>query len=166
MYSRIKSLGIFGLDAFCVTVECDISQGLPRFDLVGLPDAVVKESRERVRASIKNCHLDFPVSRITINIAPADIKKEGSLYDLPVFIAILKAGNQLKGDIDSFAFIGELSLDGDIRRVNGVLPMLLKAKEEGLSAVFIPYENRLEGSVLDGIDVLPVKKIYEVMKHI
>ncbi|MDE6767453.1 MAG: YifB family Mg chelatase-like AAA ATPase, partial [Eubacterium sp.] len=166
MYSRIKSLGIFGLDAFCVTVECDISQGLPRFDLVGLPDAVVKESRERVRASIKNCHLDFPVSRITINIAPADIKKEGSLYDLPVFIAILKAGNQLKGDIDSFAFIGELSLDGDIRRVNGVLPMLLKAKEEGLSAVFIPYENRLEGSVLDGIDVLPVKNIYEVMKHI
>lgn len=166
MYSRVKSLGIFGLDAFGVTVECDISQGLPRFDLVGLPDTVVRESRERVRASIKNCHLEFPVSRITVNIAPADIKKEGSLYDLPVFIAILKASSQLNGDVDGFAFIGELSLDGDIRPVNGVLPMLLKAKEDGIAAVFIPYENKLEGSVLDGIEVLPVKNIYEVMKHI
>lgn len=166
MYAKVKSLGIFGLDSFGVTVECDISQGLPRFDLVGLPDAVVKESRERVRASIKNCHLDFPVSRITVNIAPADIKKEGSLYDLPVFIAILKASKQLSGDVNGCAFIGELSLDGEIRRVNGVLPMLMKAKEEGISAVFIPYENRLEGSVLEGIDILPVKNVFEVMRHI
>lgn len=166
MYARVKSLGIFGLDSFSVTVECDVSQGLPRFDLVGLPDAVVKESRERVRASIKNCHLDFPVSRITVNIAPADIKKEGSLYDLPVFVAILKASRQLNGNVENYAFIGELSLDGDIRRVNGVLPMLLKAREEGISAVFIPYENMLEGSVLDGIDVLPVKNVFEVMRHI
>lgn len=166
MYAKVKSLGVFGLDCFGVTVECDISQGLPRFDLVGLPDAVVKESRERVRASIKNCHLDFPVSRITVNIAPADIKKEGSLYDLPVFIAILKASKQLNGDVDNFAFIGELSLDGEIRRVNGVLPMLIKAKEEGIPAVFIPYDNMLEGSVLDGVDVLPAKNIYDVMKHI
>ncbi|MGN1203355.1 MAG: YifB family Mg chelatase-like AAA ATPase [Eubacterium sp.] len=166
MYAKVKSLGIFGLESFGVTVECDISQGLPRFDLVGLPDAVVKESRERVRASIKNCHLDFPVSRITVNIAPADIKKEGSLYDLPVFVAILKASKQLKGDVDNFAFIGELSLDGEIRRVNGVLPMLLTAKANGISAAFIPYENKLEGSVLEGIDVLPVKNVFEVMQHI
>lgn len=166
MYAKVKSLGIFGLEAFGVTVECDISQGLPRFDLVGLPDAVVKESRERVRASVKNCHLDFPVSRITVNIAPADIKKEGSLYDLAVLIAMLRASKQLKGDTDGFAFIGELSLDGEVRRVNGVLPMLLKAKEEQIPAVFIPYDNRLEGSVLEGIDVFPVKNIFEVMKHI
>ena len=166
MYAKVKSLGIFGLEAFGVTVECDISQGLPRFDLVGLPDAVVKESRERVRASVKNCHLDFPVSRITVNIAPADIKKEGSLYDLPVLIAMLRASKQLKGDTDGFAFIGELSLDGEVRRVNGVLPMLLKAKKEQIPAVFIPYDNKLEGSVLEGIDVLPVKNIFEVMKHI
>lgn len=166
MYAKVKSLGIFGLEAFGVTVECDISQGLPRFDLVGLPDAVVKESRERVRASVKNCHLDFPVSRITVNIAPADIKKEGSLYDLPVLIAMLRASKQLKGDTDGFAFIGELSLDGEVRQVNGVLPMLLKAKEEQIPAVFIPYDNRLEGSVLEGIDVFPVKNIFEVMKHI
>lgn len=166
MYARVKSLGVFGLECYGVTVECDISQGMPRFDLVGLPDAVVKESRERVRASVKNCHLDFPVSRITVNIAPADIKKEGSLYDLPVFISILRASRQLSGNTDGFAFIGELSLDGEIRRANGVLPMLLKAKEENISAVFIPYENRLEGSVPDGIDVLPVKNVYEVMQHI
>lgn len=166
MYARVKSLGIFGLDCFDVTVECDISQGLPRFDVVGLPDAVVRESRERVRASIKNCRLEFPVSRITVNIAPADIKKEGSLYDLPVFIAMLKASNQMQGDTDSYAFIGELSLDGDIRPINGVLPMLLKAKEQGISAVFIPYGNMLEGSVLDGIDILPVKSVFEVIRHI
>lgn len=166
MYAKVKSLGVFGLDAFGVTVECDISSGLPRFDLVGLPDAVVKESRERVRASVKNSHLDFPVSRITVNIAPADIKKEGSVYDLPVFIAILKASGQLKGDTDNFAFVGELSLDGEIRSVNGILPMLIKARDCGIKAVFIPWENELEGSVLDGIEVLPVKNIYEVMKHI
>lgn len=166
MYAKVKSLGIFGLDAFGVTVECDISNGLPRFDLVGLPDAVVKESRERVRASVKNCHMDFPVSRITVNIAPADIKKEGSLYDLPVFISILKASNQLDGDTDGYAFIGELSLDGEIRGVNGVLPMLLKAREMGIKAVFIPKDNQAEGSVLNDIDVFAVKNIFEVMKHI
>lgn len=166
MYAKVKSLGVFGLDAFGVTVECDISSGPPRFDLVGLPDAVVKESRERVRASVKNSHLDFPVSRITVNIAPADIKKEGSVYDLPVFIAILKASGQLKGDTDNFAFVGELSLDGEIRSVNGILPMLIKARDCGIKAVFIPWENELEGSVLEGIEVLPVKNIYEVMKHI
>ena len=166
MYSKVNSLGIFGLNAYTVTVECDISSGLPRFDLVGLPDAVVKESRERVRASVKNCGLDFPVSRITVNIAPADIRKEGALYDLPVFISILKATKQLAGDISSCAFIGELSLDGEIRRVNGVLPMLLEAAKTGVSTVFIPAENALEGSVVSGIDVIPVRNIYQVMKHI
>lgn len=166
MFSKVSSLGIFGIDAFTVTVECDISQGLPRFDLVGLPDNAVKESRERVRASVKNCDLDFPVSRITVNIAPADIKKEGSLYDLPVLISILKGSGQLKGDTDGFAFVGELSLDGEIRKINGVLPMLLKAKEEGIKGVFIPYDNMLEGSVVEGIDVFPARNIIEVIRHI
>lgn len=166
MYAKVNSLGIFGLDAFKVTVECDISRGLPRFDLVGLPDAVVKESRERVRASVKNCRLEFPAARITVNIAPADIKKEGSLYDLPVFIAMLKASGQLNGDAGEFAFVGELSLDGKIRGVNGILPMLIKARDLGLKSVFIPEANRLEGSVLCGIDVLPAENIYQVMRHI
>lgn len=166
MFAKVKSLGILGLNAFEVAVECDISQGLPRFDIVGLPDASVKESRERVRASVKNCHLDFPVSRITVNIAPADIKKEGALYDLPVFVAMLKASGQLKGDISDYAFVGELSLDGEIRSVTGILPMLLLAKENDIKNVFIPFDNLLEGSVLDGINVLPVKNVFEVMKHI
>lgn len=166
MFAKVKSLGIFGLNAFEVTVECDISRGLPRFDIVGLPDAVVKESRERVRASMKNCHLEFPVSRITVNIAPADIKKEGALYDLPVFVSILKASGQIKGDTEAYAYIGELSLDGEIRRVNGVLPMLIEAKNKGIKSVFIPFDNALEGGVLEGIEVLPVKNIFEVMQHI
>ena len=120
MYSKVKSLGISGIEAFNVTVECDISGGLPRFDVVGLPDTAVKESRERVRSSIKNCKLNFPVSRITVNIAPADIKKEGAIFDLPVFIAILKSSEQIKENIDDYAFLGELSLDGEIRKASGI----------------------------------------------
>lgn len=166
MYAKVKSLGIFGLDTFEVLCECDISNGLPRFDLVGLPDAVVKESRERVRASIKNCNLTFPVSRITVNIAPADIKKEGSLYDLPVFVSILKASGQLIGSTDEYAFLGELSLDGEIRGVNGVLPMLIKARELGIKSVVIPKANELEGSVLDGINVIPCDNIRSLIKHL
>lgn len=166
MYSNVKSLGIFGLNAFDVTVECDISSGLPRFDLVGLPDSAVKESRERVRASVKNCALDFPVSHITVNIAPADVKKEGALYDLPVFISILKASGQITESLDGCAFIGELSLDGEIRKVNGILPMLMLAKEKGIKTVFIPYENSLEGGVIKGIEALPVRNVQQVLKHI
>lgn len=166
MFSKVKSLGIFGMETFSVVVEADISQGLPRFDIVGLPDAAVKESRERVRASIKNCHFEYPVSRITVNIAPADIKKEGSIYDLPVFVAILKASKQITAETDDYAFIGELSLDGEIRSCSGVLAMVLKAREENINSVFIPYENSAEASVISGIDVLPVKNIIEVIKHI
>lgn len=99
MFAKAKSLGIFGMNSFSVVVEADLSSGLPRFDIVGLPDAAVKESRERVRASIKNCGFNFPVSRITVNIAPADVKKEGSVYDLPIAVAILKATGQIKADI-------------------------------------------------------------------
>lgn len=166
MFARVKSEGIFGIDSFSVEVEADLSSGLPRFDLVGLPDAAVKESRERVRASIKNCGFDFPVSRITVNIAPADVKKEGAIYDLPILMAILKASNQLMGDIDDYAFIGELSLDGEIRSCNGVLPMVLKAKADGIKHIFVPVKNAIEGSVVDGIDVLPAKSIKEIVDHI
>ena len=128
MFAKVKSEGVFGIDSFNVEVEADLSSGMPRFDLVGLPDAAVKESRERVRASIKNCNYKFPISRITVNIAPADIKKEGAIYDLPILIAILKASGQIKANTDNCAFIGELSLDGEIRKANGVLPMVKKAK--------------------------------------
>lgn len=166
MFAKVKSEGIFGIDSFSVEVEADLSSGLPRFDLVGLPDAAVKESRERVRASIKNCGFEFPVSRITVNIAPADIKKEGAIYDLPILMAILKASNQLVGEIDDYAFIGELSLNGEIRPANGVLPMVLKAKADGIKSIFVPQKNAIEGSVVDGIEVLPASHISQIVDHI
>ena len=166
MFAKVKSEGVFGIDSFNVEVEADLSSGMPRFDLVGLPDAAVKESRERVRASIKNCNYKFPISRITVNIAPADIKKEGAIYDLPILIAILKASGQIKANTDSCAFIGELSLDGEIRKANGVLPMVKKAKESGIKAIFVPYQNAGEASVIDGIDILPAKNITEIADHL
>lgn len=166
MFSQLKSLGLYGLDAYIVGVEADISQGLPSFDIVGLPDEAVKESRERVRSSIKNCGFDFPVSRITINLSPADIKKEGPVYDLPILVAILAATRQLEGDFSDCAFAGELSLSGEVRPVRGILPMAIKAKEAGFKHFFIPYNNAAEGSVVDGIEILPVKNIGQLINHI
>ena len=165
MFAKVKSQGLYGLNSFDVIVEADISSGLPRFDVVGLPDAAIKESRERVRASIKNCGLTFPISRITVNIAPADVKKEGAIYDLPILISILKASGQIKGNIDNYSFIGELSLNGEIRAANGVLPMVIGAKESGVGAVFVPSQNAGEGAVIDGIDVLPASNILEILAH-
>lgn len=166
MFAKVKSEGLLGIESYDVEVEADLSSGMPRFDLVGLPDAAVKESRERVRASIKNCGFDFPVSRITVNIAPADIKKAGAVYDLPILVSILKASGQIKTNLDDFAFIGELSLDGEIRKANGVLPMVLRAKEKGLGAIFVPYQNAFEASVVKGIDIYPARSIKEIVAHL
>jgi Lon protease (S16) C-terminal proteolytic domain. len=166
MFSQLKSLGLYGLDAYIVGVEADISQGLPSFDIVGLPDAAVKESRERVRSSLRNCGFDFPVSRITINLSPADIKKEGPVYDLPILIALLCATRQLNGDFSDCVFAGELSLSGEIRRVSGILPMAIKAKEAGFKRFFIPYDNAAEGSVVDGIEIFPVKNVPDLINHL
>lgn len=166
MFAKVKSYGVFGMDSFAVDVEVDISTGMPKFEVVGLPDAAVKESRERVRASIKNCALNFPSARITVNIAPADIKKEGSVYDLPIFIAILAATGQITPNINNYAFIGELSLNGEIRGCTGVLPMVLKARECKTDAVFVPYDNMAEASVVNGIDVFSVKNVFDVIRHI
>lgn len=163
MFSQLKSLGLYGLDAYVVGVEADISQGLPSFDIVGLPDAAVKESRERVRSSLKNCGFDFPVSRITINLSPADIKKEGPVYDLPMLVALLCATRQLDGDFSDCAFAGELSLSGEIRPVSGILPMAIKAKEAGFKHFFIPFGNAAEGSVIEGMEILPIKNIKELI---
>ncbi len=166
MFAKVKSEGILGIESYDVEVEADLSSGMPRFDLVGLPDAAVKESRERVRASIKNCGFDFPVSRITVNIAPADIKKAGAFYDLPILVAILKASGQIKANLDDYAFIGELSLDGEIRKINGVLPMVLRAKEKNVGTIFVPYQNAFEASVVKGIDILPAKSIKDIITHL
>lgn len=155
------------MDAFRVEVEADIAGGLPKFDLVGLPDTAVSEARDRVRAAIKNNALKFPSSRITINLAPADIRKAGPLYDLPILIAILLASGQIPGRAaEDAAFIGELSLSGEIRPASGILPMVLKAAELGIKKIYIPSENSAEGTVASGIDVYPVRDLKQLLHHL
>ena len=166
MFAKLRSMGLLGVDGFMVDVEADLSQGLPGFDVVGLPGAAVKESRDRVRAAMKNNGFMYPVSRITVNLAPADIRKEGSVYDLPLFMALLKASLQLTADTDTSAFVGELSLTGEIRPVHGVLPMVIAARDNGIRQVFVPAANAAEGAVVDGIAVYPAAHIGEVLGHL
>ncbi len=166
MFSRLKSVGLFGIDSYMIEVEADISTGLPAFDIVGLPDAAVKESRDRVRAAIKNCGYKFPVSRITINLAPADLKKEGSIYDLPVLIAILKASGQLKAELNDSIFVGELSLDGRVRPSGGILAIAITALNNKIKNVFVPAENAAEAAVIDGINVYGISTVKELIEHI
>ncbi len=166
MFAKLNSMGLFGLDAYTVLVEADLSQGLPAFDVVGLPDTAVKEARERVRSAIKNCGFEYPISRITVNLAPADQKKEGAIYDLPLLLALLKASKQLDASLDDAVFIGELSLSGAVRKVNGILPMVIHAKEQGFSRIFIPADNQAEGAVITGIEVFPVAHLQQLMEHL
>lgn len=166
MVVKCKSLGLMGMESFVIEVEADLSRSLPAFDIVGLPDTAVKESRDRVRSAIKNCGFEFPTNRVVVNLAPADIKKEGPVYDLPILIAILKASKQINVNTDDCAFIGELSLSGEVRRVNGVLSMAVKAKKEGIRRLFVPFENACEGAVVKGIDVYPVKSVFELIDHL
>ena len=166
MFARINSMGLFGIDSYMVGVEVDFGQGLPRVDLVGLPDTAVSESRNRVRSAMKNSGYEFPQSRVTINLSPADVRKEGPLYDLPILIALLKAGHSLNVNTDKFAFIGELSLDGLVRHVNGALPMVIRARKEGLERVYVPKANERESSVVEGIEVYGVETVKEVIQHL
>ena len=166
MLAVLHSMGLLGMDAYAVSVEADLSQGLPAFDVVGLPDATVRESRERVRAAMKNNGFEFPVSRITVNLAPADIRKEGAVYDVPLFLALLHASGQLSCQVQDAIFVGELSLSGIVRPVNGVLSMVIKAKECGFKAAFVPAENAAEGAVVQGIDVYPVPAIGALIRHL
>ena len=166
MVSKAFSMGLFGMHAFVVEVECDISAGLPAFDLVGLPDAAVKESRNRVRSALKNCGFDFPVSRITMNLAPADTRKEGPVYDLPLLIALLKATGQLNANTDDCIFAGELSLSGALRPVRGVLSMAIEAAKHGFHHMFVPAENAFEGAVVAGLSVYPVPDIFTLLDHL
>ena len=163
MFVAIKSMGLLGLDAFPVVVETDISFGMPFFDIIGLPDAAVKESRERVRASIKNNDIDFPDGRIIVNLAPADMKKTGSFYDLPILVSLLSASGKVKEDISESAFVGELSLGGDIKRIRGALPMCIAAQKMGIKRFFLPAVNAPEAAFVDGIDVIPVNNVGELI---
>lgn len=166
MFSKVKSIGIFGIESYMIEVEADISGGLPCFDIVGLPDAAVKESRDRVRAAIKNCGFKYPTGRITVNLAPADKKKEGAVYDLPVLLAILSASKQLEATPADSVFIGEVSLSGDIRRVNGVLAMAITAKQSGIKNVYVPFDNAREAAAIEGINVFAVRNIKQLFEHL
>ncbi len=166
MFAKIKSMGLLGVDGFMVDVEADLSQGLPGFDVVGLPGAAVRESRDRVRAAMKNSGFSYPVSRITVNLAPADIRKEGSVYDLPLLLALLTASGQLRASLDDCVFLGELSLTGEVRGVPGVLPMIMAARDNGIKQAFIPADNAAEGAVVDGIQVYPVSTLSDLLEHL
>ena len=166
MFARLKSVGLFGIESYMIEVEADVSTGLPAFDIVGLPDTTVKESRDRVRAAVKNSGFKFPVGRITVNLAPADLKKEGSIYDLPVLIAILKASGQLKTQLDDSIFVGELSLDGKTRKTGGVLAIAITALKNGIKKVFVPKENAAEAAVIEGIEVYGVEDVRQLIDHI
>lgn len=166
MVCSVRSLGLHGVSGYCVSAECDLSSGLPAFTIVGLPDTAVSEARERVRAAIKNCGFVFPVSRITVNLAPAHLKKVGTLYDLPILVGILAAGGQLKLNEQNCAFLGELSLSGELRPCAGMLPMALRAKREGITALYVPEENAAEATLAGGPVVYPVKTVSQLVKHL
>ena len=163
MFSKIYSFGVLGIDGYVVTVETHISGGMPAFEIVGLPDNAVKEAKERVRSAIKNNNLSYPTSRITVNLAPSDVKKTGAVYDLPVLLGILSA----KGDIDKisekYAFAAQLSLDGTLRGVPGILPMAIKAKEEGFTHFFVAADNANEAAVVDGLAVFGIDHISQLI---
>lgn len=164
MLSIIHSAALLGIDAYAVNVEVDLSSGLPAFDIVGLPDSAVKESRERVRTAIKNTGLSFPTKRITVNLAPADTKKEGASFDLPIAAGILTAMGTLPTDaLDGYLLAGELSLDGSLRPVNGILPMVYGALQDGITKCFVPYENAEEAALVEGMEVYPLHSLRQLV---
>ncbi len=166
MVISVRSLGLQGLHGYEVSVECFLSGGLPAFDVVGLPDAAVREARERVRAAIKNCGGTFPVSRITVNLAPASQRKEGTIYDLPMALGILCAARELPPLPRTAAFVGELSLAGALRPVTGILPMALCARRLGIKEVYVPAENAAEATLAEGLTVYPVETLGQLAAHL
>ncbi|MHB8066192.1 MAG: YifB family Mg chelatase-like AAA ATPase, partial [Ruminiclostridium sp.] len=167
MFSKVNSCALMGIDGCIVEVETDISNGIPSFDIVGLGDTAVRESRERVRAAIKNSGVDFPIRRITINLAPANLRKEGSVYDVSIAIGILVASETIVNiELDSYMFLGELSLDGGIKSVAGILPMACCAAANGIKNIFVPESNADEAAVLKNVNIIPVKTLVSIIKHL
>ncbi len=166
MLAQVTTVGISGISGYIVRVQADISNGMPAFEIIGLPDAAVKEAKERAKTAIKNSSCPFPAKHITVNMAPASTKKEGSSYDFPISVAILSATGQFEGNItDDCVFIGELSLDGRITHVNGVLPMVISAFENGYRKFFVPCENADEAAVIDGAEIYPTESLTALIKH-
>nr|WP_218031656.1 magnesium chelatase domain-containing protein [Dictyobacter kobayashii] len=163
-----RSCAVVGLEGALVEVEVDLATGMSAFAIVGLPDAAVNEAKDRVRAAIKNSNCSFPFKRITVNLAPADLRKEGPVYDLPIAIGILIASEQIADSelIHAALFLGELSLDGSVRHTNGVLPMVALARERHVKTVFVPAIDALEATLVDGIDVYPVETLRQLIDHL
>lgn len=167
MYSKINTCVLQGLNGYIIDVETDLSRGLPVFNIVGLPDASIKESKERVRTAIKNSGIQFPLSRITINLAPANLRKEGSQLDLAIALGILQAMGIVENiNYDNTAFIGELSLDGRLNSIEGVLPMVISMRESNIIRCIVPYDNRDEASVVKDIEIIPVKNLNQAIDYL
>lgn len=166
MVSRVFSAGIDGINGYIVTVECLLSGGLPRLDVVGLPTGAVSEAGERVRAAAKSCSFDWPVSRLTVNLAPADTRKAGTAFDLPILLSILAAAGEINALPQDALFFGELSLSGELRPVRGALSMALAARSADFRAVYVPAANAQEASYADSLTVYPVRTLSELINHL
>ncbi len=166
MLAKVHSYALSGLEGVCVTVETDISKGLPSYDMVGLPDTAVKESKERVRSAIKNSALEFPAHKVTVNFAPAYVKKEGSSFDLPVAISLLLAYGEIAADVNGYIFLGELALNGDLRPVSGVLPSIISARDKGFRKFVVPKANEREAGYIAGVEVYAASTLKEVVEHL
>jgi len=167
LLAKVYSSALLGVEAYPVEVEVDLARGLPRFNIVGLPDVAVKEARERVSSAIKNSAFEFPTKKITVNLAPADIKKEGSSFDLSIAIGVLKASGIInKDEFNHYSILGELALDGSVRRINGALPIALELRKRGARALVIPEDNAREAAVVTGIDVFPVKSLIQTVQFL
>lgn len=164
MLSKVYNISLVGMEGTLIKVEVDVSNGLPLWEIVGLPDATIREAKERVRAAIKNSGFDLPSRRIIVNLAPADTKKEGSSFDVAIAVGVLKSLNKVFNEkLDDYVFIGELSLDGKINGVSGVLAMCIEAKRLGKTKIIIPFENRFEASVVRGVEIYPINSLKELV---
>jgi magnesium chelatase family protein len=166
MLAKVLSCAVIGLEGKLVEVEVDIASGLPAFAVVGLGDVAVQESRERVRSAIRNSGLSFPLKRLTVNLAPADLRKVGPAYDLPIAIGLLRASGQIEADVSDAVFVGELGLDGSLRHTDGVLPMVAVARAQGVRTVYVPVEDAAEAALVEGLTVMPVRTLAELAAHL
>jgi magnesium chelatase family protein len=166
MLAKVFSCAVVGLEGKLVEVEVDIASGLPAFAVVGLGDAAVQESRERVRSAIRNSGLSFPLKRLTVNLAPADLRKAGPAYDLPIAVGLLLASSQVASGVEGAAFIGELGLDGSLRHTDGVLPMVAVARARGLATVFVPFDDAPEAALVEGVTIMPVRTLADLARHL
>jgi magnesium chelatase family protein len=166
MLAKVKTAAVVGLEGHMVDVEVDISSGLPAMTVVGLPDAAVQEAKERVRAAIRNSGFNFPMKRIVVNLAPADLKKAGPSYDLPMAVGILLSSEQVDTDSSRAIFLGELSLDGSLRHTHGILPMVALAREENFDTVVVPEVDAREASMIEGAKIIPVASLAQLVGYL